>query len=210
MPFPLMPSYGASKAGVHSYTESLRAQLAGTDITVTELVPPAVANAGAEKLNQRAAPRRLLDEVIGLLTQTPTSNEIVAERARPLRWTERDGTLRRPPRAALPVPQHPSRPLRARRSRFGGRGAAVRRPAALVGAGIWQCRWRPPWPPRSAVCLAPLPGLSVPPAFGGRAGFLPQAQCWIGALSSGWPLRVSSGCVRAATRSPRRGGWPVG
>src|SRR5690606_39239594 len=43
MPFPLMPTYGASKAAVHSYTESLRAQLAGTGITVTELIPPAVA-----------------------------------------------------------------------------------------------------------------------------------------------------------------------
>jgi uncharacterized oxidoreductase len=33
LPFPLMPTYGASKAGVHAYTESLRPQLAGSGIT---------------------------------------------------------------------------------------------------------------------------------------------------------------------------------
>ncbi len=37
LPFPLMPTYGASKAGVHAYTESLRAQLAGTGVEVAEL-----------------------------------------------------------------------------------------------------------------------------------------------------------------------------
>jgi short-subunit dehydrogenase involved in D-alanine esterification of teichoic acids len=93
MPFPLMPTYGASKAGVHSYTESLRAHLAGTGVTVTELVPPAVATAGQEKLNPNALPLDgFLDEVIGLLTQDPSPNEIVVERAQPLRWAERDGT----------------------------------------------------------------------------------------------------------------------
>lgn len=93
MPFPLMPTYGASKAGVHSYTESLRAQLAGTGVRVTELIPPAVATAGQERLNPNALPLDgYLDEVIGLLTQDPSPNEIVVERAQPLRWAERDGT----------------------------------------------------------------------------------------------------------------------
>lgn len=93
MPFPLMPSYGASKAAVHSYTESLRAQLAGTGIAVTEIVPPAVANAGQEKLNPRALPLdAYLDEAVGLLTNTPSLQEIIVERAQPLRWAERDGS----------------------------------------------------------------------------------------------------------------------
>lgn len=93
LPFPLMPSYGASKAGVHAYTESLREQLAGTGIVVTELIPPAVATAGQEKVNPAALPLEgFLDEVLGLLTQTPTPNEIVVEAAQRLRWAERDGT----------------------------------------------------------------------------------------------------------------------
>lgn len=93
LPFPLMATYGASKAAVHSYTESLRAHLAGTGIAVTELIPPAVANAGQEKLNPNALPMGdFLDEVIGLLTQNPTPKEIVVERAKPLRWAEHDDT----------------------------------------------------------------------------------------------------------------------
>lgn len=93
LPFPLMPTYGASKAGVHAYTESLRAQLAGTGVTVTELVPPAVATAGQEKVNPAALPLDgFLDEVVDLITASPTPDEVVVEAARRLRWAERDGT----------------------------------------------------------------------------------------------------------------------
>ncbi|GLY15019.1 oxidoreductase [Kineosporia sp. NBRC 101677] len=93
MPFPLMPGYGASKAGVHAYTVALRAQLAGTGVQVTELVPPAVATAGQEKVNPAALPLEgYLDEVVGLLTQEPQPQEIVVEKAQYLRWAERDGT----------------------------------------------------------------------------------------------------------------------
>jgi short-subunit dehydrogenase involved in D-alanine esterification of teichoic acids len=93
LPFPLMPTYGASKAGVHAYTESLRAQLAGTGVRVTELIPPAVANAGQENLNPAALPLGdFLDEVIALITVNPTPNEIVVKAAERLRWAERDGT----------------------------------------------------------------------------------------------------------------------
>lgn len=93
LPFPLMPTYGASKAGVHAYTESLRAHLAGTGVQVTELIPPAVANAGQEKLNPAALPLAdFLNEVTSLMTQTPTPNEIIVKAAERLRWAERDGT----------------------------------------------------------------------------------------------------------------------
>lgn len=93
LPFPLMPTYAASKAGVHAYTESLRAQLAGTGVEVTELIPPAVATAGQQKVNPAALPLEgFLDEVIELITATPTPNEIVVKGALPHRWAERDGT----------------------------------------------------------------------------------------------------------------------
>jgi short-subunit dehydrogenase involved in D-alanine esterification of teichoic acids len=93
LPFPLMASYGASKAGVHSYTESLRAHLAGTGIEVAELVPPAVATPAMAKLNPAAVPvDAYLDEVMELLAAEPTAREIIVKAALALRWAERDGT----------------------------------------------------------------------------------------------------------------------
>ncbi|MTD57909.1 SDR family oxidoreductase [Amycolatopsis pithecellobii] len=93
LPFPLMPTYGASKAGVHAYTESLRAQLAGTGVEVAELVPPAVATAGQEKVNPAALPLdAYLDEVMELLAAEPTPHEILVKGVLMHRWAERDGT----------------------------------------------------------------------------------------------------------------------
>jgi len=60
---------------------------------VSELVPPAVATAGQEKVNPSALPLGVyLDEVIALLTQDPTPHEVVVRAAQRLRWAERDGT----------------------------------------------------------------------------------------------------------------------
>ena len=42
VPFPASPIYCATKAAIHSFTESLRIQLAGTSVSVIELAPPAV------------------------------------------------------------------------------------------------------------------------------------------------------------------------
>jgi short-subunit dehydrogenase involved in D-alanine esterification of teichoic acids len=94
LPFPLMPTYAASKAGVHAYTEALRAQLDGTGIEVAELVPPAVAT--TPEMLQRN-PRALeLDafatEVMDLLQTDPTPNEILVQGVMMHRWAERDGT----------------------------------------------------------------------------------------------------------------------
>jgi uncharacterized oxidoreductase len=93
LPFPPMPTYGASKAGLHAYTESLRAQLAGTGIEVVELVPPAVATAGQEAVNPAALPLdAYLDEVVELLAAEPTPHEILVRGVLMHRWAERDGT----------------------------------------------------------------------------------------------------------------------
>ncbi len=94
LPFPLMPTYGASKAAVHAYTESLRAQLDGTGVEVTELVPPAVATTPEQKqLNPAALDLDVyLDETLDLLTTMPTPHEILVEAVREHRWAEREGT----------------------------------------------------------------------------------------------------------------------
>lgn len=40
VPMPISPVYCATKAAVHSFSQSLRAQLAGTSVSVVELAPP--------------------------------------------------------------------------------------------------------------------------------------------------------------------------
>jgi uncharacterized oxidoreductase len=40
LPFPAAPVYCATKAAVHSFTQSLRVQLEGSGVTVVELAPP--------------------------------------------------------------------------------------------------------------------------------------------------------------------------
>ena len=94
LPFPVMPTYAASKAGVHAYSEALRAQLDGTGVEVAELVPPAVAttpefaqrNPHALKLDAFA------DEVMDLLRAEPTPHEILVKGVLMHRWAERDGS----------------------------------------------------------------------------------------------------------------------
>jgi short-subunit dehydrogenase involved in D-alanine esterification of teichoic acids len=94
LPFPLMPTYAASKAGVHAYSEALRAQLAGTGVEVAELVPPAVATTPEQA---QANPRALdlaafAGEVMDLLGTEPTPPEILVRGVLMHRWAERDGT----------------------------------------------------------------------------------------------------------------------
>jgi uncharacterized oxidoreductase len=94
LPFPVMPTYAASKAAVHAYSEALRAQLDGTGVEVAELVPPAVATSPE---HARRNPRALgLDEfateVMDLLQADPTPHEILVQGVLMHRWAERDGT----------------------------------------------------------------------------------------------------------------------
>jgi short-subunit dehydrogenase involved in D-alanine esterification of teichoic acids len=93
LPFPPMPTYAASKAAVHAYSEALRVQLDGTGVGVVELVPPAIAMPGQEKMASHALPLGdFATEVMRLLSQDPTPKEILVERVHMHRWAERDGT----------------------------------------------------------------------------------------------------------------------
>jgi uncharacterized oxidoreductase len=94
LPFPVMPTYAASKAGVHAYSEALRAQLDGTGVEVSELVPPAVALT-PEHAQHNPRALGLADfgtEVMDLLQADPTPHEILVKGVLMHRWAERDGT----------------------------------------------------------------------------------------------------------------------
>ena len=70
VPFPIAPVYCAAKAGIHSFTQSLRVQLSDQDVTVVELTPP-----GVETPLFRG---EFADETRG---QKPMSARVLAERA---------------------------------------------------------------------------------------------------------------------------------
>jgi len=89
VPMAITPTYCATKAAIHSYTQSLRYQLKGTQIEVLELVPPYVAT---ELLGARQAkdPRAMpldeyIAEVMEILKAQPEAKEISVKRADLLR-----------------------------------------------------------------------------------------------------------------------------
>ncbi|HEY3882234.1 MAG TPA: SDR family NAD(P)-dependent oxidoreductase [Trebonia sp.] len=93
-PLAATPSYNASKAAIHLLTESIRLQLADTNVRVVELVPPSVAtdlvpghreNAAAMPLDEFTA------EVMDLLKTQPDAKEIQVERVKFLRYGEARG-----------------------------------------------------------------------------------------------------------------------
>jgi uncharacterized oxidoreductase len=94
MPSALTPTYCATKAALHSYTQSLRFQLRDTAVQVIEIIPPQVQTAlqGERGFDPRAMPLdEYLTETMTLLQTQPQADEIVVERAKGFRFAERDG-----------------------------------------------------------------------------------------------------------------------
>lgn len=93
VPLALTPTYCATKAAIHSYTQSLRYQLRGTTTEVLELIPPYVATDlldGAE--DPRAMPLgSFLAEVMEILKAQPEAIEICVENVKPLRFAAERG-----------------------------------------------------------------------------------------------------------------------
>lgn len=90
IPLAATPTYSATKAAIHSWSESLRHQLAGTSIEVLELAPPAVATDLMPGHAENPNSMPLADytaEVIGLIERQDTPRgEILVERVKPLRF----------------------------------------------------------------------------------------------------------------------------
>jgi uncharacterized oxidoreductase len=92
VPLVMTPTYSATKAAVHSYTQSLRRQLADTPLQVIEVIPPAVQTALLNQENdERAMPLDdYLTETVALLQQHPDADEVLVDRVRFLRDAERE------------------------------------------------------------------------------------------------------------------------
>jgi uncharacterized oxidoreductase len=95
VPLPKSPTYSASKAALHSYTQALRVQLEGR-IEVIELAPPAVRTDLTPGQSTREGYMPLgdfADEVMALFAQQPTPAEVLVRNVLPLRNAEADGAV---------------------------------------------------------------------------------------------------------------------
>ena len=93
VPLAPTPTYSATKAALHSYTQSLRYQLRATKTEVLELIPPYVAT---HLMNGAADPRampldKFIAEVMELLKTQPAVTEICVENVKRLRFAAESG-----------------------------------------------------------------------------------------------------------------------
>jgi uncharacterized oxidoreductase len=95
LPMAVTPTYCATKAAIHSYTQSLRYQLRDTSVQVLELIPPYVQTelAGTRQANDPIAMplKDFIAETMDILRSSPGSTEICVERVKPLRFAEANG-----------------------------------------------------------------------------------------------------------------------
>ena len=97
LPLTVTPTYCATKAAIHSWTQSLRYQLRNTNIEVLELAPPYVQTellSAGQASDPRAMPLAdYISETVELIGNPPVSGEILVERVLPLRWAEKNGNF---------------------------------------------------------------------------------------------------------------------
>ena len=96
VPMAATPTYSATKAAIHSWTQSLRFQMRDTKVEVLDISPPYVQSelftpAGAH--DERAMKLDdFISQVMAILGDPPKSGEVLVEHVHPLRNAERDGT----------------------------------------------------------------------------------------------------------------------
>lgn len=95
LPMAMTPTYCATKAAIHSYTQSLRYQLKDTAVEVIEIIPPYVQTElmGSRQANDpNAMPLKdYIAETMKILETSPEATEICVERVKPLRFAEANG-----------------------------------------------------------------------------------------------------------------------
>jgi uncharacterized oxidoreductase len=95
VPFAVAPTYCATKAAIHSYTQSLRYRLKATKVEVIELIPPYVQTTLMGD-QQAEDPRAMLlskfvDEAMSILKTQPDVKEVCVKKVYPLRFSAEHG-----------------------------------------------------------------------------------------------------------------------
>ena len=97
VPLPIAPTYSATKAAMHSYTESLRVQFKDTPLEFLEIIPPYVQTelgGPAQAADPRAMPLKdFIAETMQILKNQPEAGENCVERVKPLRFAEATRTF---------------------------------------------------------------------------------------------------------------------
>jgi uncharacterized oxidoreductase len=95
VPAALYPTYSATKAALHSYSQSLRFQLRDTSTRVVEIVPPYVQTelgGPAQASDQNAMPlREFIDEALAILQRDPDVEEVLVKRVHAHRFAAERG-----------------------------------------------------------------------------------------------------------------------
>ncbi len=94
VPLAITPTYNATKAALHSWTQSLRMQLRNTTTEVVEIAPPAVQTdlMPGSATNPHYMPLAdFIAETMAILHQVPTPAEVCVERVMFLRRAEAEG-----------------------------------------------------------------------------------------------------------------------
>jgi uncharacterized oxidoreductase len=95
VPLAVTPTYCATKAAIHSYTQSLRYQLRDTSVQVIELIPPYV-QTELQGPHQATDPHAMplkdyIAETISILETSPDATEVLVERVKRQRFAEATG-----------------------------------------------------------------------------------------------------------------------
>lgn len=95
VPAALYPTYSATKAALHSYSQSLRFQLRNTSVRVIEIVPPYVQTelgGRAQATDPNAMPlREFVEEALAILKSAPSVDEVLVKRVHPHRFAAERG-----------------------------------------------------------------------------------------------------------------------
>lgn len=94
VPLVLTPTYSATKAAIHAYSQALRVQLQDTSVDVIELIPPAVATdlMPGHADNPHSMPLdAFIVESINVLQTQPSATEICVEQVKFLRYAVERG-----------------------------------------------------------------------------------------------------------------------